>query len=82
MAFGKPVIVCKDGGGLVEFVEDGVTGFVVEPNGRAIAEAVRRLADDPALARKMGRAAREAGAYYSWDRAVEEILAGLARVIG
>ena len=82
MAFGKPVVVCKDGGGLVEFVEDGITGFVVEPNGRAIAEAVRILHLDPALARKMGDAARAAGVRYSWDRALEEILAGLARVAG
>src|SRR5207245_11240553 len=82
MAFGKPVVVCKDGGGLVDFVEDGITGFVVDPNGRALAEAVRTLADDPALARKMGAAAREAGGGYSWGRAAEEILAGLARVAG
>ncbi|MEW6471847.1 MAG: glycosyltransferase family 4 protein [Actinomycetota bacterium] len=82
MAFGKPVIVCKDGGGLVDFVEDGKTGFVVEPNGRAIAEAIQTLADDPSLAWKMGQAAREAGSRYSWQRAAEEILAGLAKVTG
>lgn len=82
MAFGKPLIVCKDGGGLVEFIDDGITGFVVEPNGRAIADAIRILAADRELARTMGEAAREAAARYTWERAVEEVLAGLARTAG
>ena len=82
MAFGKPLVVCHDGGGLVHFVDDGVTGFVVEPKGRAIADAIRVLVDDPDLARKLGRNAREAAAAYTWQRTTEEILAGLACVIG
>jgi glycosyltransferase involved in cell wall biosynthesis len=59
MAYGKPVIVCRDGGGLTALVEDGVNGFVVEPDGASIAQAVARFAADPTLARTMGRAARE-----------------------
>jgi glycosyltransferase involved in cell wall biosynthesis len=82
MAFGKPVIVCRDGGGLTEFVEDGVTGFVVEPGGRAIAKAVGVLAADPALAREMGAEGRERSREFTWGHASEEFLAGLARVAG
>lgn len=59
MAHARPVIVCRDGGGLTHLVEDGVNGFVVEPDGTAIAEAIGRLASDPTLARAMGRAAVE-----------------------
>lgn len=59
MAYGRPVVVCRDGGGLTALVEDGVNGFVVEPDGAAIAEAIGRFASDRDLARTMGAAARE-----------------------
>jgi hypothetical protein len=80
MAFGKPVIVCADGGGLTSFVEDGVTGFVVAPTGRAIADAISRFASDRALARTMGAAGRERAAELTWARAWAELDAGLEQV--
>jgi phosphatidyl-myo-inositol dimannoside synthase len=46
-------------GGAWEAVEDGVTGFVVDPlDAGAVAGALARLLDDPALRRDMGAAAR------------------------
>ena len=43
--FNKPVIV-TDVGGLAEFVDDGKTGFVVEPNSpEAIVESVENFLD-------------------------------------
>jgi glycosyltransferase involved in cell wall biosynthesis len=72
MAFGKPVVVCKDGGGLVELVEHGVTGFVVEPTGTAVAQAITRLCEDRDLCRTMGRVAREQARTYTWDVAVSQ----------
>jgi glycosyltransferase involved in cell wall biosynthesis len=81
MHYGKPIIVCQDGGGLTAFVEDGVNGFVVEPTGAALAKAIRRLADDPELAREMGEAARQTAAHYTWDRAMAEIDGGIERVM-
>ena len=77
MTFGKPVVVCNDGGGLVELVEDGVTGFVVEPTGAAIAKAVDRLCEDQELLRHMSEAARERASEYTWDRAIDAVLAVL-----
>ena len=80
MTYGLPLIVCSDGGGLTWFVEDGVTGFVVEPTGRAIAEAMARLRDDPALAAEMGQAARERATRFTWENALGEIRRGLDRI--
>ncbi len=80
MAFGRPVVVASDGGGLTAVVDDGVNGFVVEPSGRAVADAVRRLADDRELARRMGLAARERAAEFTWDRAMRELEHGIERV--
>jgi len=54
---GRPVIVCCDGGGLVELVEDTGAGLVVEPTARSIADAVSGLRRDPDRARGMADAA-------------------------
>jgi glycosyltransferase involved in cell wall biosynthesis len=67
MTYGLPLIVCSDGGGLGWFVEDGVTGLVVEPTGRAIADAIQKLRDDRALAEEMGREARERAKRFTWE---------------
>jgi glycosyltransferase involved in cell wall biosynthesis len=67
MAYGKALIVCSDGGNLVNFVEDGVNGYVVEPTGKAIGEAVQRLWQDRALAARLGAAARETAAHFTWE---------------
>lgn len=53
-------VVCSDAGGLPENVVDGKTGFVVpRRDPQALAERLVRLAKDPALRRRMGRAGRK-----------------------
>jgi starch synthase len=55
-------------GGILEVVEDGKTGLLVEP-GRpeALAAAIRTVLDDPARGRAMGRAGRlRVEAQFSW----------------
>jgi len=56
-AFGRPVVACHDGGGLVELVEGTGAGLVVEPRPQAVADAVASLRDDPARARAMAERA-------------------------
>lgn len=80
MAHAKPLVVCRDGGGLVDFVVDGETGFVVEPTGAAIGAALQCLVEDPELARKMGAAALERSRRFTWDRAKTEFLETFDRV--
>lgn len=59
MALGKPVVGSKHGG-TVEQIEDGVTGFLVEPNDpEALAAALERLLCDADLRRRMGENGRE-----------------------
>jgi glycosyltransferase involved in cell wall biosynthesis len=58
MAHGRPVVATKVGG-IPELVEDGVTGFLVEPgDAAALRCALQRLLDDPMLRRRMGREGR------------------------
>jgi glycosyltransferase involved in cell wall biosynthesis len=56
----KPVIACTDSGGLLELLQDGVTGYVVPPEPEAIAEAIDTLATNRALAHRLGHQAHEA----------------------
>lgn len=58
MAAGLPVVAFGHGG-VCEMVEDGVTGLLCTPtDAGAMASAIRRLADSPALRQQMGAAGR------------------------
>ncbi|HTZ38201.1 MAG TPA: glycosyltransferase [Stellaceae bacterium] len=60
MASGAPVVASRHAG-IAEAVEDGRTGLLVPPgDATALTAALRRLADDPQGARRMGEAARQA----------------------
>ncbi len=57
--FGKPVIVTRTGA-LPEYVDEGVTGWVVPPGDPgALAECLAMAFSDPARLQKMGAAGRE-----------------------
>jgi glycosyltransferase involved in cell wall biosynthesis len=71
----KAVITCRDSGGPAELVEDGVNGLVCEPTAASLGAALRRLADDPALAERLGAAAFDKGATLTWDATVCELTA-------
>ncbi len=68
---GCPVVVTTACGSAMA-VEQGRSGFVVPPaDVHALADAMRTILADQGLKEAMRRAAREAGAQYSWDRIVE-----------
>jgi glycosyltransferase involved in cell wall biosynthesis len=78
MAMAVPVVT-TDVGGTTELVHNGENGLAVPPGDHvAIAEAVRRIASDPALANKFsqaGRATVEAG--FGSQRSAETIASAL-----
>lgn len=58
LAAGKPVVASR-WGGIPETVDDGLNGILVEPgNATKLADAIVRLAHDPALRAELGRAGR------------------------
>jgi len=68
MALGLPVLVFSDGGGLVEHIADGETGYVVDGQ-RELEQALARLMGDPALRARLGeRAAEMVRARYPMSR--------------
>lgn len=59
MAAGKPVVASRVGG-IPEMVEDGVTGYLVEPDDEAtLAERMLKVLADERLSRHLGNRARE-----------------------
>lgn len=77
VAAGLP-LVASDVGGIPDVVVDGESGLLVpEKDPEAIARAVERLADDPALRASLVEGARKRCAeFFNWDRVVG-LLTGL-----
>jgi glycosyltransferase involved in cell wall biosynthesis len=82
MAFGKPVIVCNDGGYLSRLVTDGLNGLVVDPDPHALAAAIRRIHEDMAWAEELGENGRAVAADFTWERALAEFDVGVEQVMG
>ncbi len=74
----RPVLTTADAGGVLEFVRDGVNGFVAPAGGvREIAARADALYDDRELARRLGDAGARAVAGIGWDAVVERLLGAL-----
>ena len=71
----KPVITATDSGGVLEFVEDGVTGCVAPPDPSALAERIAELFEHKERCKERGRAGQRAVASIRWDITVERLLA-------
>ncbi|MEO7986243.1 MAG: glycosyltransferase family 4 protein [Gemmatimonadales bacterium] len=74
-ACGVPVVAGRSGG-IPEAVRDGETGIIVDAeNAAAVAAALRRLLDDPALRVRMGAAGRRmVERHYNWDRVTADLV--------
>ncbi len=82
MASGTPVIASRVGG-LAEVVEDGRTGYLVEPGDvGALRDRIETLLDDRALASRMGALARERVlAQWTWAQCAQRCLAAYRELI-
>ena len=82
-AFGRPVIGSSRGG-LPEIVEQGVTGFLVEPQRvDQLAQAIKTFACQPNLLNTMGEAARKrVEAEFSIDSFVNQFIAVIEEIAG
>jgi len=76
MLAARPVIVSSDSGGAKEFVEDGVTGIVVDPEAQAIAAAIDTLHSDRSHAVQLGQRGQQKiqALKLSWDNVVEKLI--------
>jgi len=73
MAAGKAIVASRLPS-LGEVLTDEVNALLVTPgDADALAGGIRRLVNDPALRGRLGGAARDAVAEYSWDRRAERL---------
>jgi glycosyltransferase involved in cell wall biosynthesis len=70
----RPVVTTSDAGGVLEFVEDGVNGYVVPPEPRAIAARLETLYNEPAVAARLGTTGQPLVKGITWDKVVEELV--------
>lgn len=79
---GLPVVAAAHGG-VTEVVRDGSTGLLVAPGDvPGLASALRRLADDAGLRRRLGSAgAEDANARFSRERMLDEVHALYERLL-
>lgn len=74
MACRTPVVASR-AGGLRFTVEDGVTGYLVEPDdANGFADAIVRVLDDPALRLQLGECAWESAQRFSWENVASSVV--------
>jgi glycosyltransferase involved in cell wall biosynthesis len=79
-ASGLPILTTPVNG-VAELLTDGQNGFLISREPRLIAQRLGRLAADPDLRRRMGRAARESALEFRWETMVarhHELYLGLS----
>lgn len=69
-AAGLPLLMSRVNG-VEELVEDGRNGWFVERDGESIAKCLLMLGRDPQLRARIGHAARDSSARYTWDGVVD-----------
>lgn len=68
---GKPVVTTADAGGVLEFVEDGVNGFICSPDApKEIGARFDILYKDREKARALGEAGQRKVREITWDRVI------------
>jgi glycosyltransferase involved in cell wall biosynthesis len=73
----KPVVTATDSGGPLEFVEEGVNGYVRPPEPEAFADAIDRLSADRRLAASLGEAGYDRARTITWDGVIAQLVGGL-----
>lgn len=70
----KPLLTFSDSGGVVEFVEEGVTGLVCEPSIPKLTKNIDYLSENEALCKEMGKNAKKVVANITWKNCIERLL--------
>lgn len=70
----KPVVTTDDSGGVLEWVRDGVTGFIAAPNPASLGQAIDRLAASPQQGIELGEAGARSVADLDWAHVVDTLL--------
>lgn len=73
----KPVLTTSDSGGVLEFVEEGTTGYIVPPDEpKQLADHIDRLHTDHVLCQRLGMAGFDSVRSITWDNTIWKLLEG------
>lgn len=72
----KPVIVHKDAGGPLEFVENEINGYIIDEDPRLVAEKIDEWMNNKELAEEMGKSGHKAviEKNIDWDYVIKKLL--------
>lgn len=73
----KPIITCHDSGGVLEFVENGKSAYVLDPSANQIADHINKLKNNPKLSREMGDYGYENVKNICWNNVIEKLTASI-----
>ena len=79
LAAARPVVTTEDSGGVLEFIRDGVNGFVTPAQPHMIAARIDALMADPGLAARLGSAGPAQVAGITWQRVVDTLIGERSR---
>lgn len=70
----KPIITCNDSAGPLEFVENGINGYIIEPSPEKIAERIDRLYQE-SIYKQMGEKgySKIMDMNLSWDNVIDRL---------
>jgi UDP-glucose:(heptosyl)LPS alpha-1,3-glucosyltransferase len=80
-ASGLPVVAARVSG-VDELVGDGEAGLIVERDAGELGTALADLAASPETRERLGTAARERSAEYTWERSTDAVLAAYRSLLG
>lgn len=69
----KPVITCKDSGGVLEFVEHDKSGYISNPNENELGQWIDSLFHDKKIMRELGEFGYNKVKNISWDNVIDEL---------
>lgn len=69
----KPVITCKDSGGVLEFIQDGMSGHVCQAKEDSIGAAIQKTCGSLKRCKEMGQVGYEKVKDISWDNVIDKL---------
>ncbi len=82
MLWKRPLVVCADGGGLVDLVTETGAGLIVEPTPAGIADGIERIVNEPGLAESLIERCEAVPSAFTWDRCHAELDAAIEAAAG
>ena len=73
MGTGLPIVASRVGG-IPDMIHDGESGILVEPEPRAVCDALARMVEDGALRRRLGENAKAQSRQFSAEHMAEDYL--------